>query len=87
MQRKQRVVGFLALGVLAGGAAAAPSAEADPDCVHVWLVRRDGTREYKATPCHETGMPQWLHWGTEPSSGLVPGPYKGVGVEFWITAP
>jgi hypothetical protein len=86
--KRKRMVGLLALGVLGGGAVlAAPAAQADPDCVDVWLVRQDGSREYKAQPCQETGMSQWINWGTEPTSTGVPGPYKGAGVEVWVTGP
>jgi hypothetical protein len=64
-------------------------ANADVMCADVWLVHRDGTREYKAGPsnCLETGMSHWFTFGTEPTSTRIPGPYIGAGVEFKVTSP
>jgi hypothetical protein len=62
---------------------------ADTACADVWIVKRDGSREYVAGPnsCVETGMTRWIHLGAEPTSTLVPGPYIGAGVETYITSP
>lgn len=67
----------------------APPARADVACADVWLVQRDGTREYKAGPnnCVETGMTHWFTFGAEPTSTWIPGPYIGAGFEVKVTSP
>lgn len=93
---KRRGLVLLAAGLGASAPLLIPStvgtapAHADEACVNVWLVKQDGSRQYPAGPagaCQETGWTWWFNLGTEPTSSLVPGPYKGAGVEFRFTFP
>lgn len=65
-------------------------AHADEVCANAWLVRRDGSREYLAGPtgvCQESGWAWWFDLGTEPTTTLAPGPYKGAGFQVTVTFP